>query len=171
MKDVYFGLGSNLGNKEENLLQAIDMLSKKCQLQAVSSAYETEPVGYEDQDWFVNCAVYAKTDLSPQELLDFIETIHKKLKRKRTIKWGPRTIDIDILFYGNETIKTAELEIPHSRLHERQFVLMPLAEIAPDLVHPVLKKTITDLQKELPMDKAVKRKESSCENCSCGGCS
>lgn len=171
MVDVYLGLGSNVGNKEENLLQAIDLLSTKCKLQAVSSAYETEPVGYEDQDWFVNCVVLVKTDLSAQELLDFIETIHKKLKRKRTIKWGPRTIDIDILFYGNEIIKTKTLEIPHPRLDARQFVLQPLFEIAPDLRHPVFRKTIGELQKKAPKDKAVKRKETNaCENCSCGGC-
>jgi len=142
---TYIGIGSNLGNRGKNMEEAITLLKEKCGILKSSSIYETEPVGFKDQYWFFNCVVKVDTNLKPIELLDFLQSIEKRLKRVKTIKNGPRTIDLDILFYGDEIINNGRLIVPHPRLHERLFVLIPLKEIAPDLMHPVLKKTILQL--------------------------
>ena len=151
MVNVFIGIGSNLGDKEKNIKRAVNLLKDKCKILKISSFYETEPVGYKEQDWFLNCALKLETILKPKELLEFLQSIEKKLKRTRTIKNGPRTIDLDILFYDDKVIQQKNLIVPHPRLHKRLFVLEPLEEIAPDFVHPVLKKSIRKLFKLLQL--------------------
>lgn len=145
MADVFIGIGSNIGDREENIRKAISLIKEKCKILKMSPLYETEPVGYRKQGWFLNCAVKVKTDLKPQKLLEFLQSIEKRLGRVRTIKNGPRTIDLDILFYGKKIINEDNLIVPHPRLHERLFVLEPLNDICPDFVHPILKKSIKGL--------------------------
>jgi 2-amino-4-hydroxy-6-hydroxymethyldihydropteridine diphosphokinase len=151
MVKVYLGLGSNLGNKKENIQNAIALLKEGCVVTKTSSMYKTEPVGFKDQDWFINCVLEMETDLSPEALLIFIQAIEQQLGRERIIKDGPRTIDIDILLYGDEIFTLGFLTIPHPRMHERNFVLTPLKELCPELIHPVLHKTISELA-EVPRD-------------------
>ena len=144
---VYLGLGSNLGDKADNCLRVLRWISASAHthIQCVSSFYKTEPIGYRDQDWFINCAARVSTSLSPSSLLRFLQDIEHQMGRQKTFPLGPRLIDIDILLYGAEIIAEPDLTIPHPHLHERGFVLVPLAEIAPRLSHPLLKKTINDL--------------------------
>ena len=146
MTDVYLGVGSNLGDKQENIRKAIELLQEKCAVRAVSSLYSTEPVGFADQDWFLNGAVKIETELAPADLRSFLRSIEERLGKKSIRKNGPRTIDLDILFYGSRTINEADLTIPHPRLHERLFVLAPLGEICPDFVHPLLNRKIRELK-------------------------
>jgi 2-amino-4-hydroxy-6-hydroxymethyldihydropteridine diphosphokinase len=146
LKTVYLSLGSNLGNREGHLRQAIERLDRTgARVVRRSSIYETEPRDLREQPWFLNQVVESETALFPIQLLSAIQKIERELGRKRVTPKGPRTIDIDILLYGNFTIRTNALEIPHPRMLERRFVLEPLAEIAPDLRHPVSRKTIRDL--------------------------
>jgi 2-amino-4-hydroxy-6-hydroxymethyldihydropteridine diphosphokinase len=146
MKTVYLSLGSNLGDRERNLREAIRMLGEAgVHAQRVSSLYETEPVGVRDQPWFLNLVVEAETELFPRQLLARIHRIEFALGRKRVRPQGPRTADIDILLYGDSVIETEELTVPHPRLEERRFVLEPLAELAPELRHPVSRRTIREL--------------------------
>ncbi len=142
---VYLGLGSNMGNRQENLNRALDFLSQRLRVEQVSPVYDTEPVGNTDQPRFLNLACQVYTRLAPVELLTLAKGIESKLGRVSSKPNAPRPIDIDILFYGDQVIKTPELVIPHPRLVERAFVLIPLAEIAPELVHPVSGKTIKEL--------------------------
>lgn len=142
---TYIGIGSNLGDRKKNIENAIAMLGEKCMMIRCSSLYETEPVGFNDQPWFLNCVVEIDTDIEPLVLLGFLQGIEQKLKRVRTIKNGPRTIDLDILCYGNHLINNERLIVPHPRLHERLFVLEPFNEINPAFIHPVLKQSIRDL--------------------------
>jgi len=121
------------------------MLEDELRIVQVSSIYETEPVGVREQPWFLNLVCAGETELSPQELLAFIQGIEGKMGRVREGRFGPRLIDIDILFYDDLVIRTPSLEIPHPRLTERAFVLVPLVEIAPDLLHPVLKLTVREI--------------------------
>ena len=141
----YFGLGSNLGSKTTNLRLAVTALSGLGTIAAVSPLYSTEPVGYAGQDWFLNACVALETDLAVDQLLTAIAGIEASLGRERTIPNGPRSIDIDLLFYDDLVVDIADLTVPHPRLHERRFVLEPLAAIAPKLVHPCLGKTIAEL--------------------------
>lgn len=149
MARVFVGIGSNLGNKEGNIRNSIKLMKEKCKVLKSSSLFETEPVGYKNQDRFINCAVEIETKLRPLELLDFFQSIEKRLKRAKTMRNGPRTIDLDVLFYDDLIINEKNLVIPHPRLHERLFVLEPLKEIAPELVHPVLNKRIEDIYQDL----------------------
>jgi len=146
----YLSIGSNLGNKEENLIQAIQMLNEDEETEVTkrSSFLVTEPVGGVEQDDFLNAALEIKTLRSPQELLDLIASIEKKLKRERLVHWGPRTIDLDIIFYNDEIIQAENLVIPHIEMANRMFVLEPLCEIAPYVVHPVFHKTVLELKNE-----------------------
>jgi 2-amino-4-hydroxy-6-hydroxymethyldihydropteridine diphosphokinase len=156
MARVIVGIGSNLGNKEENIRNSIKLIGEKCKILKTSSFYETEPVGCEEQGWFLNCAVEAETRLEPLELLEFLKSVEKRLGRAKTAKNGPRTIDLDILLYGNEIINEKNLIIPHPRLHQRLFVLEPLKEIAPELVHPAFGKNIREIHSALDSKKTVK---------------
>lgn len=149
MTEAYVGIGSNLGDKEENIRKSINLMGKKCEILKISSLYETEPVGYADQEWFLNCVVKVNTSMNPEELLEFLLSIEKDLGRAKTIKNGPRTIDLDILFYGDKIINKNNLIVPHPRLHERLFALEPLMEISPELVHPVLKKSIKEIHSNI----------------------
>jgi len=135
---VYLSLGTNLGDREKNLRTAVDRLESDgtVRITAVSSIYETEPVGYTEQPLFLNLAAAGETALTPQALLAAAKNVERTLGRISTFRWGPRLIDIDILLYEAEQIATAELTLPHPRLAERSFVVIPLAEIAPDLVLP-----------------------------------
>lgn len=146
---VFIGIGSNIGNREKNIKAAIRLIKNKCRIIKMSSLYETEPVGYKEQGWFLNCALKLQTGLKPEGLLNFFQSIEKKLGRAKAVKNGPRTIDLDILFYGSEIMKTRRLTVPHPRLHKRLFVLEPLNEICPEFVHPKLKKRIGYLRNRL----------------------
>ncbi len=154
---VYLGLGSNLGDKVSNCLHALERLSSSGyhQVRAVSSLYKTEPIGYREQDWFINCVAEVIFSLPPRSLLQLLQGIEKGMGREKRFRWGPRIIDLDILFYGTRIIKEEGLTIPHPHLHERGFVLVPLAELVPDLLHPVLKKTIRELLVEIEAEGVV----------------
>jgi 2-amino-4-hydroxy-6-hydroxymethyldihydropteridine diphosphokinase len=145
-KTVYLGLGSNVGDREKMLQTAIERLqSPELRITRASSVYETEPQGRRNQGWFLNLVVEAQTDLFPRQLLRRIARIEQELGRRRMLANGPRTIDIDILFYGNFAVKTQELEIPHPRFAERRFVLAPMVELAPELRDPVSRRTMREL--------------------------
>ncbi len=148
MATVYLGLGSNLGDREALMNQAVELLSQKIQILSVSSLYEAAPLGFTEQPSFLNAVLKANTAFSPRKLLNFTQSVERKLGRKRTQPWGPRTVDLDILLYDNLVLEDPDLTIPHPRLHQRAFVLMPLCEIEPLLLHPVLKKAICLLLKE-----------------------
>ena len=134
---MYLGLGSNLGESRQNLSRAVELLSPRVNVERISSLYETEPVGYLDQPRFLNAVLRGTTFLSPEELLSKAKEIEMTLGRVPSFQNAPRPVDIDILLYGKLVIDTPELTIPHPRMEERAFVLVPLAEIAPNLVHPV----------------------------------
>ena len=152
MKTVYLGMGSNVGDRERNLAAALAQLAAPAlRVLRVSSTYETEPVDYTDQRWFLNLVVEAETELFPMQLLARIVKIERALGRVRTVPKGPRTLDIDILLYGRAVIRSAELEIPHPRMGERRFVLAPLAELAPGLRHPLTHKTIREMLEAAPV--------------------
>lgn len=145
MPTIFLSLGSNIGDRKKFLLNAINSMKTKVDITAVSSFYLTEPWGNENQNSFINICVKGDTQLPAEELLRFIKSIESTLGRTAGEKWGPREIDIDILFYGRETISSGGLEVPHPHLAERAFVLVPLSEIAPDFVHPSLKKSVGEL--------------------------
>ena len=146
MPTIYIGIGSNLGNREENCERAIKLLeSNHINVTKRSSMVETEPWGVKDQPKFINMAVEIKTDLKPEELLHLLKNIEAEIGRRPAEHWGPREIDLDILLYDDLILKTQELEIPHPHISEREFVLKPLSDIAPVKIHPVLKKSIKDL--------------------------
>jgi 2-amino-4-hydroxy-6-hydroxymethyldihydropteridine diphosphokinase len=154
MVEAYIALGSNLGDREANIKKAFDALKERIQIVKTSSLYETKPMYVEDQGWFLNCTAKIETNLAPEELLKFLKSIEQKLGRKTMKRNGPRTIDLDILFYGDQILKENDLQVPHPKIGERPFVLVPLAEIAPNLIHPVNKKTIIAMLSELDYDKA-----------------
>ena len=153
MTTVYLGLGTNIGNRNENLTRAIELLSLALDpYTALSSFIETAPWGFESKNGFLNCTVAYETELTPLELLDITEGIERELGRTTKStggKYHDRIIDIDILLYGNETVATERLTIPHPLMHLRDFVLEPLAQIAPDVLHPTIAKSIRELAREL----------------------
>jgi 2-amino-4-hydroxy-6-hydroxymethyldihydropteridine diphosphokinase len=145
-KLIYLSLGSNLGDRAANLARAIEALPEVgVRVLRRSSLYETEPVDFLAQPWFLNCVVEAETSLPPGPLLHALQGIERQLGSKKLIVRGPRIIDLDVLFYGTGVVRTAEMEIPHPRMVKRRFVLVPLAELAPALQHPVLHATIAEL--------------------------
>lgn len=145
MLEVFLGLGSNIGNKEENINNSLKFISELYTVKKISHLYLTEPIGNVKQDWFLNCVVEIQTDVDPKKLLSSVKSIERKLGRIKTVKNGPRIIDIDILFYGDRVLKTKSLVIPHPSIQERLFVLQPMMDINPNLVHPVFKKSIHQL--------------------------
>jgi 2-amino-4-hydroxy-6-hydroxymethyldihydropteridine diphosphokinase len=152
---VYLSLGSNIGDREAHLRDAITQLQTTGKITAISSFYETEPVEFTEQALFLNCAVGLETSFAPEELMSHLLEIERELGRERVQKKGPRTIDIDILLFGDQVLDSVGLTIPHPAMAERRFVLQPLVEIAPDLVHPILKKTVRELLAELPLGQKV----------------
>ena len=145
MQAIYLGLGTNLGDRAANLQAAVIGLAKELVITAVSPLYQTAPWGVTDQPDFINMCLAAETALSPIELLNFIKDLEVEIGRLPSKRWGPRLIDIDLLFYANQILETENLKIPHPELAERAFVLCPLADIAPNFVHPVLRQTIAAL--------------------------
>jgi len=156
---AYIGIGSNIGDKLKNCEKAISEILKadRHKLLAKSSLFKTQPIGYTSQDWFVNGVIKIETDLEAHELLRTLKTIESQLGRAETLRWGPRTMDLDVLFFDDIEIHTEELQIPHPLIQNRQFVLVPLAEIDRNLIHPVLKKTIQELLTNLNEDQGVEK--------------
>lgn len=146
---AYIGIGSNVGDRKANCKKALELLADAGRVIRVSSLYYTEPVGYKEQEDFINAVVSIETDLSARELLDACRAIEGRLGRKHTLRWGPRTIDLDILLYGDQMISQPHLVIPHPLMATRRFVLEPLVEIAPEVMHPVLHRTAEQLLREL----------------------
>lgn len=148
---VYIAAGSNLGDKEETLKEAIYKIDKRkdCVVTKVSNFYTTDPVGYEDQDQFVNCVFEIDTLQTPSELMDTLLEVEKDFKRERIIRWGPRTLDLDIIFYDDIISYDEHILIPHPRAHERQFVMKPMCDINPYYVHPIYRKRVMDISSEL----------------------
>jgi 2-amino-4-hydroxy-6-hydroxymethyldihydropteridine diphosphokinase len=158
-KLVYLSLGSNLGNREGYLREAISRLRELGVIRQVSAFYETQPVEVQtEQPWFLNCALAMETELDPSAFLGRMLAVEQSMGRVRTEPKGPRTIDIDILFFGNDVLDTPELTVPHPAMQQRRFVLQPLAEIAPAFMHPVLKRTMQELLDSLPADCGLVKK-------------
>jgi len=154
---VYLSLGSNMGDRQKNLQEAIARVETMGRVLERSSFYETEPVEFTRQAWFLNCAVALETEKAPEKLMVELLEIEQDLGRRRTRRRGPRTIDIDILLIGDWVLNSPGLIVPHPAMHQRRFVLAPLAEIAPEARHPVLKKTVGELLAELPMGQVVRK--------------
>jgi 2-amino-4-hydroxy-6-hydroxymethyldihydropteridine diphosphokinase len=154
MSITFLALGANLGDREANLRNAIAALAPDLRMVRESPVYETAPWGFEDQPNFLNQVIEAETKLDPLNLLHFLKALETSLGRKATFRYGPRLIDLDILFYDDRIIELLGLTIPHPRLHERAFVLIPMADIAPDFVHPVMKKNIIQLLGDLSQEDA-----------------
>jgi 2-amino-4-hydroxy-6-hydroxymethyldihydropteridine diphosphokinase len=158
MTEALIGLGSNLGERELNLRAAVTALEALGRVVAVSSVYETEPMYHEDQGWFLNCVVSTETDLEPRPLLEAMQSVESSLGRKRAERNGPRTIDLDILFYDARIVSETGLVIPHPLIAERLFVLAPLVELRPEFVHPVLGVSVAQMLSTLKTDKGVVRR-------------
>lgn len=156
-KSVYLSLGSNVGDRRAHLDTAIEKLRQLGTVAAISSFYETEPVEVRQQGWFLNCAVKLETEAMPRQLLKRVLDIEQSMGRRRTQTKGPRNIDIDILLFGSSVVEAKGLTIPHPAMHERRFVLEPLAEIAPEVRHPVLKKSARELRDALPPGPTVRK--------------
>ncbi|WP_457641478.1 2-amino-4-hydroxy-6-hydroxymethyldihydropteridine diphosphokinase [Persephonella sp.] len=149
MEIVFLGLGSNVGDRKKNILKAIFFLEDKIHVMKIGKIYISKAVGYENQPDFFNTVICGKTDLSPEDLFNFIKNVEKKVGRIERFRWGPREIDIDILFYGERILKSNNLTIPHPRIHERDFVLKPLMDIDQNFRHPVFNKSIKELYSEV----------------------
>jgi len=157
-KRVYLSLGANLGDREANLRAAIRALpAAGVRVERISSLYETEPVDYLEQPWFLNCVVAGETSLEALQLLRVLHEIEAGMGSKKEFSKGPRLLDIDILLYGDATISTTELQVPHPRMLERKFVLVPLAEIEPGLRHPTWNGTVEQFQKTTSDHSQIKR--------------
>ena len=158
---IYIGIGANLGDREKTLQEATDILNAKPEIAVVaaSAVYETDPVGVVDQPYFLNAVLQVHTSLSARNLLNCLLAIERKFGRLRETRWGPRTLDLDILLYGDAIINLPGLQVPHPHLHERAFVLVPLCDLKPDLKHPVLGQSIQSLTESLGMDLSVRKIE------------
>jgi 2-amino-4-hydroxy-6-hydroxymethyldihydropteridine diphosphokinase len=157
VKTIYLSLGSNIGDRKANLHAAMERLAAPgLRVLRVSPIYETEPVEFADQRWFLNLVVEAETTLFPMQLLARVAKIERELGRVRTVPKGPRTIDIDVLLYGNAVVHCATLEIPHPRMAQRRFVLAPLADLAPDLRHPVTHCTVRQMLDQAPDSRVLR---------------
>lgn len=156
---AFLGMGTNLGDRLKQLRQAIAMLqqAKGIQVNQVSSVYQTSPVGYLNQPHFFNLVCRIQTVLTPMELLQQTQLIEQKLQRKRTLRWGPRTIDLDILLYGTAIVKRSNLTIPHPRMQERAFVLVPLYELVGDIVIPGTNQLMSQWMNQIPEDQKIKK--------------
>jgi len=158
MERVYLSLGSNIGDRSANIARAIAALGERgVSVTRESSLYETEPVEFREQDWFLNSVIEGETELEPEELMKELLAIERSLGRERRVPKGPRVIDIDVLFYGDRVIHEPGIDVPHARLSQRRFVLVPFAEIAPGVRHPVSGKTIAELLAETPDRSEVRR--------------
>jgi 2-amino-4-hydroxy-6-hydroxymethyldihydropteridine diphosphokinase len=158
MVEASIAFGSNIGDREANISTALRILKQKIKIIKTSSFYETKPMYLENQNWFLNSVVIIETEIKPEELLGVLKRIEKQMGRKEVGRNGPRIIDLDILFYKNQIINKDNLRIPHPKIQERAFVLVPLAEIEPNFVHPICKKTIAQLLSELKYDKSEIKK-------------
>jgi 2-amino-4-hydroxy-6-hydroxymethyldihydropteridine diphosphokinase len=156
---AYLSLGSNMGDREAHLHAAIARMQSEGRVVSVSSFYETEPVEFTDQAWFLNCALALETTRTPQQLMSEILAIEQEMGRQRIQKKGPRIIDIDILLFSDKIIDSPDLTVPHPVMQLRRFVLEPLAELAPEARHPVLKKTVRELLDALPLGQTVRKSQ------------
>ncbi len=165
METVYVGVGSNLGDTFSNCMRAIEeiKLDPFCSTGALSPFYRTEPVGVSGQNWYMNAVLTVYTTHEPRDLIASLLAIEKKMGRKRTgIRWDSRVIDLDILLYGNAIINDISVTVPHPRMHKRRFVMAPMADLAPDLIHPTLGKTMSEILNDIPeTDQQVKRMEKN----------
>lgn len=157
MSTIYLGLGSNVGHREANLERALQLLGERVKITRVSFIYQTEPIGYTDQPWFLNLACEGKTLLDPYELLAFAKDIEGRMGRQPSFPNGPRIIDIDILFYDDRILASEHLTVPHPRIAERRFVLVPLSEIAPDWIHPEIGQTVSELLSRLDNSQEIRK--------------
>ena len=142
---VYLSLGSNLGRREDNLRRAIGLLRRYVRPRRASSVYETAPWGFRQQPDFLNCVLEVTATLAPRQVLSSVKSLEREMGRQPGVRYGPRLIDVDILFYGGQTLEYPDLQIPHPRLHQRAFVLVPLGDLAPELSHPTLRLTMAQL--------------------------
>jgi 2-amino-4-hydroxy-6-hydroxymethyldihydropteridine diphosphokinase len=162
-KIAFLSLGSNLGDRADSIRQALARLRQTgVKVRRVSSLYETEPVDHRAQPWFLNCVAEVETQLSPGQLLSACKSIERALGRRPSVPKGPRAIDIDILFYENVVVRSSVLTIPHGRLSERRFVLVPLRELAADLRHPITQRTVLEMLRDTPDSGKVIRLRSEC---------